>query len=125
MSGLKLFHKNQTISEAVGAFHKCYEIDQQSGCWLWVKGFGAHGYAMMRDPFSGRAMKTSRWCMQHIKGIDLGKLFACHTCDNPACVNPDHLFPGTHADNMRDCSSKGRVYRLGAKTPWNRTKERC
>jgi len=41
-------------------------------------------------------------------GVDIGSLLVCHRCDQPACINPDHLFLGTHQDNNDDCISKGR-----------------
>lgn len=56
----------------------------------------------------GRMWKAPRvsWL---IHNADPGKMDVCHHCDNPACLNPDHLFIGTAADNMRDCSRKGRL----------------
>jgi hypothetical protein len=53
-------------------------------------------------------VRVHRWVLEQICGpLDVG-LEACHTCDNPPCINPEHLFPGTHRENALDRMSKGR-----------------
>lgn len=71
-------------------------------CWEWVGIKGATGYG------SYNKVRAHRFILQVALERPLGNLFACHHCDNPSCVNPDHLFAGTHTDNMRDMLSKGR-----------------
>lgn len=77
-----------------------------SGCWLWTGSLSSRGYGFFY--LNGRNTHASRASLKLFKNIDLGKLFACHHCDNPRCVNPDHLFPGTNSDNMKDSVKKGR-----------------
>lgn len=88
------------------------DIDLRTGCWNWAKsknkrGYGYIGVGSQKTEHKAKlAHRVSAWLFLN---IDLDSaLEVCHTCDTPSCVNPDHLFVGTHADNMRDMFAKGR-----------------
>jgi hypothetical protein len=73
-------------------------------CIVWGGRDNGHGY-----PMRGRSVLVHREVLAAKLGRPLGTgMMACHHCDNPPCINPDHLFEGTRSDNMRDAWAKGR-----------------
>lgn len=77
-------------------------------CWLWTAGKIPDGYGRIAIGWPQRFFLAHRLSYFLATGVD-PDLCVCHRCDTPACVNPAHLFLGTHTDNMRDRNAKGRA----------------
>jgi DNA-binding CsgD family transcriptional regulator len=83
--------------------------EPNSGCWIFTGYLGRGGYGTFAIDKRVRmgAHRASYWAHKgEISGKDI-----LHTCDVPWCINPDHLFAGTHAENMADMVAKGRAHR--------------
>lgn len=89
-------------------FDAKWEPEPMTGCWLWTAGVNGKGYGNVCSGGRGAMLLSHRvsWAI-HRGPIPTG-LCVLHRCDTPACVNPAHLFLGTHLDNARDRHRKGR-----------------
>lgn len=82
-------------------------VDTSGECWIWTAGYFACGYGRLWH--EGRDIYAHRVAYLLTHGSIPDKAEICHHCDNPACVRPEHLYAGTHSDNMRDRRDRNRV----------------
>lgn len=97
---------SKTITHENAAPRFWAKVNKTDSCWLWAAALFERGYGAFR--FKGRQVKAHRFSYElHFEPIPEG-LYVCHKCDTPACVNPSHLFLGTHKDNAQDRQRKNR-----------------
>lgn len=93
-----------------------------SDCWLWTGAKASYGHGRF-TVHTKIVVRSHRFIWEILHGVIPEGMVICHKCDNTACVNPEHLFMGTQADNIRDMHLKKREIR-GSKCPWAKlTKE--
>jgi hypothetical protein len=84
-------------------FSKVFITDD---CWLWQGGMDSQGYGLFQ--LDGKQWRAHRYSQHIHNGLDNALPIVMHTCDNPSCVNPNHLQNGTVQDNNLDKHLKGR-----------------
>ena len=103
-------------------------VEKTDGCWWWRAGKTSRGYGVFYIQ-PKQPVYAHRYVYQLVTGVDPGDLHVLHECDNPSCVRPEHLFLGTHQDNMADMYAKGRrtpatgERASGARLTWDQVRE--
>lgn len=98
---------SQHIKTVAARFHQNYKVGDKNKCWEWLGlRFNQSGYG--RFSIKGTSIPAHRAMMLLLHGDISADIQVCHTCDNPPCVNPNHLWLGSPLENTRDKISKGR-----------------
>lgn len=79
---------------------------RKNGCWEWQLSKHRQGYGNIM--YKGKACLAHRISYHVFKGNVPINMLVCHKCDNPSCINPEHLFLGTQSDNVKDMYNKNR-----------------
>lgn len=79
-----------------------YDTDPNTGCWIWQRCLLQSGYGQVRT--GGKRERAHRRMYTVFHGEVPEGMHVLHRCNTPACVNPEHLYVGTHQDNMQDAS---------------------
>lgn len=98
--------RGRPVLPLIDRFEAKVERCPMSGCWLWTDAPNGSGYGRIFT--GGRDVMAHRVSYEMHCGSIPDGLQVLHRCDTPACVNPAHLFLGTHDDNMADMKRKGR-----------------
>jgi hypothetical protein len=90
--------------------------EPNSGCWLWLNSVDKNGYGWAS--VKHRTKKAHRLAWEGRHGSIPDGMCVCHKCDNPGCVNVDHMWLGTNVENTKDRSRKGRSHRANGESQW-------
>ncbi|MDX9896524.1 MAG: HNH endonuclease [Desulfofustis sp.] len=101
--------------ELIERFSEKWQLNDQTGCWDWTASLNANGYGQIKQPGKRVNFIAHRLSyLIHYGAIPDG-MSVCHTCDNPKCVKPSHLFLGSQQENLLDMARKGRSTMHNAK----------
>jgi hypothetical protein len=97
-------------SSTLARFWRKIENTDPAKCWNWLAGVSKYGYGKLRVKVDGqwKIMASHRLSYMIHRGDIPEGVNVLHSCDNPPCVNPEHLFLGTQLDNVKDMHEKGR-----------------
>lgn len=118
------YNRTAPRKSADDRFFSKVRLPRENGCWPWMAGKNSSGYGHFwtgewRDEAHKRpiCVQAHRWAYERFVGPIPEGMCVLHSCDEPDCVYPKHLFLGTQADNVADCAAKGRRNQVRPRAP--------